>query len=271
MRHYLLNSVLFLLTSLLTGQGFAATTEYELLQQLRADYVVLLQARTEFEQTYQNRNSGSNAEDDHLAWIRQLSDRVAQGCQQLSIVSTEPLPADLPCTQIFAGQSAPAAINITTESTAVESTARMIEQFNGSLGEFDERLLREQDRIKQRKPRTEASSSASGGGASAGQGGVAGENDGDEGKPTNSGSEKTASESGTAGSVEEGKPGSSSKKGSQGKSLPGSKSSAPDDIPDGSNDDVVARQLREAAEKETDPELKKRLWDEYRRYKSGEL
>ena len=35
------------------------------------------------------------------------------------------------------------------------------------------------------------------------------------------------------------------------------------------NDDVVARQIREAAEKETDPVLKKKLWEEYRKYKGG--
>lgn len=35
------------------------------------------------------------------------------------------------------------------------------------------------------------------------------------------------------------------------------------------DDDIVARQLREAAEKETDPELKKRLWKEYEDYKKG--
>jgi len=34
-------------------------------------------------------------------------------------------------------------------------------------------------------------------------------------------------------------------------------------------DDIVARQLREAAEKETDPELKKKLWEEYRKYREG--
>jgi len=33
------------------------------------------------------------------------------------------------------------------------------------------------------------------------------------------------------------------------------------------NDDIVARQIREAAEKETDPELKEKLWEEYRNYK----
>ena len=36
---------------------------------------------------------------------------------------------------------------------------------------------------------------------------------------------------------------------------------------DGSDDDIVARQLREAAEKEQDPQLKAKLWEEYYRYK----
>ncbi|MBW2221639.1 MAG: hypothetical protein JRF22_03810 [Deltaproteobacteria bacterium] len=35
------------------------------------------------------------------------------------------------------------------------------------------------------------------------------------------------------------------------------------------DDDIVARQIREAAEKETDPELKKKLWKEYEDYKRG--
>ena len=40
------------------------------------------------------------------------------------------------------------------------------------------------------------------------------------------------------------------------------------DIPTGDDDDVVARQLREAAEAETDPEVKEKLWEEYRKYKN---
>jgi len=43
----------------------------------------------------------------------------------------------------------------------------------------------------------------------------------------------------------------------------------PPDIPDGSDDDVVARQIREAAMAETDPELREKLWEEYRKYKKG--
>ena len=42
----------------------------------------------------------------------------------------------------------------------------------------------------------------------------------------------------------------------------------PADIPDGKDDDIVARQLREAAESEQDPELREKLWEEYRKYKN---
>jgi hypothetical protein len=38
-------------------------------------------------------------------------------------------------------------------------------------------------------------------------------------------------------------------------------------VGDGSDDDIVARQLREAAMSEDDPELREKLWQEYREYK----
>ena len=40
--------------------------------------------------------------------------------------------------------------------------------------------------------------------------------------------------------------------------------------PTSDDDDIVARQLREAAEKETDPELRAKLWKEYEDYKKGQ-
>lgn len=43
----------------------------------------------------------------------------------------------------------------------------------------------------------------------------------------------------------------------------------PADISDGSDDDIVARQLREAAMQEKDPVLREKLWNEYRKYKEG--
>jgi len=40
----------------------------------------------------------------------------------------------------------------------------------------------------------------------------------------------------------------------------------PADIDDGKGDDIVARQIREAAMVELDPALREKLWAEYRRY-----
>ncbi len=46
---------------------------------------------------------------------------------------------------------------------------------------------------------------------------------------------------------------------------------APIDIPRGNDDDVVARQIREAAMREDDPLVREKLWNEYRRYKGIEV
>lgn len=45
----------------------------------------------------------------------------------------------------------------------------------------------------------------------------------------------------------------------------------PGDIPEGDDDDVVARQLREAAMREPNPEIREKLWNEYRKYKGLDI
>ncbi|HEY5646696.1 MAG TPA: hypothetical protein VIS76_12175 [Pseudomonadales bacterium] len=50
---------------------------------------------------------------------------------------------------------------------------------------------------------------------------------------------------------------------------PGAAGSVPQDIPDARDDDIIARQLREAAMNEPDPDLREKLWEEYRRYKGA--
>ena len=58
-----------------------------------------------------------------------------------------------------------------------------------------------------------------------------------------------------------------------GATSPGMGGKGPTDVPpgvgSGENDDLVAKQLREAAEKETDPELREKLWKEYQDYKKS--
>ena len=51
--------------------------------------------------------------------------------------------------------------------------------------------------------------------------------------------------------------------------LPDRPKATPADIPDAKDDDVIARQLREAAMAETDPKLRESLWEELRVYKGG--
>ena len=81
----------------------------------------------------------------------------------------------------------------------------------------------------------------------------------------NSDIEQRASEgSGTGG---EGAPGSETIA-SAGGGSPGEPAEAipiPEDIGDGQGDDIVLRQIRDAAMKEKDPVLREKLWDEYRR------
>ncbi len=48
---------------------------------------------------------------------------------------------------------------------------------------------------------------------------------------------------------------------------PAGQGKAPEDIPPAANDDAVAAQIRLAAEMESDPVKKERLWNEYRKYK----
>ena len=148
---------------------------------------------------------------------------------------------------------------------------------NHSLGEFDERLLREQDRVRAQRPRSSTDASGSGG---MGGAGTEGQNEAQAGTGQSGPTEATADrpenpETSTQGegeqtaSGEAAQGGGASPRGAPGRAKKGGDADIPDDIPDGSDDDIVARQLREAAEKEQDPELREKLWDEYRRYKAG--
>jgi hypothetical protein len=184
--------------------------------------------------------------------------------------------------------------------TDAEKIASLDAELGTSLSAFDEKLLREQKEISEK---SRAASTSAAGGSSASrdaaskEGGEGeGQGEGPEGQ-TADGSGKSGGESAAGGSEaggssgrdsgkqgepgEPGETGEAAGKGQEGGEQvasaggPGDAGSqagstnVPADIPDGRDDDVVARQLREAAENEQDPELREKLWDEYRRYKSS--
>ena len=55
--------------------------------------------------------------------------------------------------------------------------------------------------------------------------------------------------------------------GAKGNKMSSANGKTPEDIPPAANDDVLAAQIRHAAENEQDPAKKALLWDEYRKYK----
>lgn len=150
----------------------------------------------------------------------------------------------------------------------------MDRELDASLGQFDAQVRKEQARIAREREdrRTARSGDAQGGPGEEGTG--AGEGRGDRGARDRRGNGDLNSDMEGQGGTSAQRPGDlkSDKQGGGG-SGPGSVGKGPSSVPPGvgtgEDDDLVARQLREAAEKETDPELREKLWKEYQDYKSS--
>lgn len=138
-------------------------------------------------------------------------------------------------------------------------------ELSASLSQFDELLLRETEAARNSASSTSWSAQSGAAGASAQETGAQGSSQSAEASANASGAETSERSSNeTTGETSERV---ASARGAAGTSA----GNTPEDIPDGSDDDVVARQLREAAENEADPVLREKLWAEYRKYKNEQL
>lgn len=148
-----------------------------------------------------------------------------------------------------------------------EEVAALEARLGSSLAEFDRLLLEEARRAK--------SHGIEGGGAS-GAGTAKGGDAGSKGSPAAGRAGEGNTSAGRSGEDSSGsQPAAGEQQGSPGGRVAGSDPGAsgapvvPPDVGDGRDDDIVARQIRRAAESEPDPELRKKLWDEYRKYRQG--
>jgi hypothetical protein len=179
----------------------------------------------------------------------------------------------------------------TTGEQAVEEVAEMDRQLDDSLAEFDEKLLKELDliRAKSSEKMRDLAAEAEAAVERLREQGIdidadsmeeAGDEHAESGQSSLDGSQKTETEdggpeTGAQGQIgEEGQGGEGrddSELSSNGKSRSGSEGSKnhPKNRYNPGDDDIVARQLREAAEEEIDPELREKLWDEYEQYKKN--
>jgi len=175
-------------------------------------------------------------------------------------------------------------------------------ELDASLAKFDAALLKEVDLIRQQSSETLQDLSADAraaarrlkehgidlegdapGGAAAEPGPSAGEtgSPGSPGKPAEGSPGQSPGTSGQAGGEKAGQP--AGEAGQQpastgpvregdgnGAGGPGEPARGQARYESGADDDIVARQLREAAEQETDPVLKEKLWQEYEAYKKNQ-
>ena len=135
-----------------------------------------------------------------------------------------------------------------------QSAEQLGEELDKSVGDFDEALGEEQRQVASVGRNTEGfgdGSSGSGGSIGLGEQEAGGSSGGS---------------AGAAGAGGGGGAGESQAGPLDGMSDQEIESRTPDDIVISSFDDIVARQLREAALSEDDPELRERLWEEYRKY-----
>jgi hypothetical protein len=252
----------------------AWTADNEPLEQLKSDYAALRAAEEDYRAQREFNGLDGPEAADYAAYVARLQRRVFEDCQ-LVIRSGSSFPEDIPCPVIIPPVTQSADISTQDELTPEEQIAALDQQLNAGMGEYDEKLLREQERIKAATP-NENLDSGGAGGAGSGDGGEGADGAGADGDGSASGNQQGDSQNDgqNAGGDREGARSGGQNAGgpvdsSSGSGDDGSDQDQAADIPDGSDDGVVARQLREAAEKETDPELKAKLWEEYRRYKQG--
>lgn len=149
--------------------------------------------------------------------------------------------------------------------TEDEGVAVLDQQLEEALGRYDEQIHEEFEKA-QAERRTHGQAPA-GAGQEAGSGreSARAANPATQAGKTSEAKAQTGTRSSSA---EAGDPDDDSKEDAEEHKNRGTHSAPPPaDIPSGDDDDVVARQLREAAQKERDPVLRDKLWDEYRKYK----
>jgi len=270
--HFPLSLLLFVLFSIVPAPGDARSTQpVDDRARLRSNILALDRVQRNIYHSLEERKAVKNISNreqrELLIFVDYLQERTREYCGQLEKRSGRAALVDLPCPE------EPVRLPEVKAKTTDEELADLDHQLDASLGEFDEMLLKEQERIAAHQPRQRESGASSSGGAGGddgqqgGKGNIAaagateggatgGKEQGQSSGITGQGKNGRATTAGATASGRQGQAGSENVKGSCGDKLH-------------ADDDIVARQLREAAEKETDPELKEKLWQEYRKYKEG--
>jgi hypothetical protein len=220
---------------------------------------------------------------DYKDFVVYLNTRIANYCMELAEQGDPSALAQLPCPAaptMMRGKDGPipsenefiytTGTEVPQSKTRAEQTADLDDALMAALGDFDEMLLKEEEKASARVPsqrETVESGTTASAGSAGSEGGAEESGSGADGENADATAGETASKAwseepaGASASAKSGAGGGRSATDHSQYGAPGGKLPPPED------DDIVARQLREAAEKETDPVLKKKLWEEYWKYK----
>jgi hypothetical protein len=234
-------------------------------EKLRVSEETEQRIQAEFEALKQSGQATAGASEDYETYLDRVRGMVAENrelVRQLETAMTAAAPEQR--------------IQGTGEDNPLD-TARLDRELSRSLSEFDQLLLEEMDSIRAQSDRkmTSLAEEAAAAAERLRQQGI------DVGTADEDADDETADNSAADPSGEQGEGDREGRDAETGAGASGSEQARTDTGGDAAgsassdrrraysekDDDIVARQLREAAEKETDPELKEKLWKEYEDYK----
>lgn len=209
----------------------------------------------------------SNEIDEYSVFIEYLSHQINTYC--LEIISDYGIEAikNLPCSFYSQDNNSTAYQYKTINNdiqTNEEKIASLDNEFLHSLGDFDEMLLKEDEKLaaKTRNSSQRSGNNSNSANSQSMSSSVSQDQESEQNQETENHQGSQKNKDNNKWSEEQAKGKGSQKKSSEQENMRRRKL---DEI----NDDIVARQLKEAAEKESDPELKEKLWDEYYKYKQN--
>jgi hypothetical protein len=237
---------------------------------------------------------GKAEADEYAGFVATLHRRKLEACEAVRKLGGVGALKGFDCVVPDQAQPQQTGLTVPPRPETAKTEAEKIEALESGLArleaELDEELLRKQQSLSQRQQRTAPASGGGGGGSSAGAPAAGGAHSGGSQQglspsttPTN---EKNAAGKTDGSATEKAQQGASpaSPHGNSGRSPsasshdpgagPGTETDrtgavARGPVEDGSDDDIVMRQIREAAERETDPVMKEKLWGEYRKLKAA--
>jgi hypothetical protein len=231
------------------------------IEDLQLTYTVWRSNDTEFREMRKQDQLSNIDIREFASFVAGLKRQVIEGCETVRKLGGDASLHGVDCVKLEDDPESKkgGAVNITKRELTREEKKALLEQQMGKLiSDFDGLLLQHQEKLKWEQGVSQSNGSQ------------------DSGAFDKSGAKETAGAGVPADEVEK-KPGSKDgpiQRAAEPGSGPGveKQGEMPDfkkgDVWDSSDDDVIARQLREAAETETDPVLKKQLWEEYKKYKN---